>query len=87
VPHVAMVNLVADQDPEKRLVPELIQDDFKPDRVVQELEPLLVEGAARTKMMAGLAAVGAKLRAGREPGETAIAAVAAIVVETLGLAG
>ncbi len=82
VPHVAMVNLVAD----KRLVPELIQDDFTAGRIVQELEPLLLESEARAAMMAGLAAVGAKLRAGREPGETAIGAVAGIVVETLGLA-
>ena len=83
VPHVAMVNLVAD----KRLVPELIQDDFTAGRIVQELEPLLVEGAPRVEMMAGLAAVGAKLRAGRALDQTAIGAVASVVLETLGLAG
>jgi lipid-A-disaccharide synthase len=83
VPHVAMVNLVA----EKRLVPELIQDDFRAGRIVQELEPLLVEGEARAEMMAGLAAVGAKLRGGRGPGETAVGAVASEVMERLGLAG
>jgi len=82
VPHVAMVNLVA----EKRLVPELLQDDFKGEIVVQQLEPLLVDGRARLEMMTGLAEVGAKLRSGRAPGETAIATVAKIVVETLGLA-
>ncbi len=82
VPHVAMVNLVAD----KRLVPELIQDDFTAARIVQEFEPLLLQGEARAEMMTGLAAVGAKLRAGRAPGETAIGVVAGIVVETLGLA-
>jgi lipid-A-disaccharide synthase len=80
VPHVAMVNLVA----EKRLVPELIQDDFQASRIVQELEPLLEDGTPRAEMMAGLAAVGAKLRE-HSQGETAIAAVAGIVVETLGL--
>jgi lipid-A-disaccharide synthase len=78
-----MVNLVAD----KRLVPELIQDDFTAGRIVQELEPLLVEGAPRVEMMAGLAAVGAKLRAGRALDQTAIGAVASVVLETLGLAG
>jgi lipid-A-disaccharide synthase len=83
VPHVAMVNLVA----EKRLVPELIQDDFQAARIVQELEPLLVEGEPRAEMMAGLAAVGAKLRGGRGPGETAVGAVASEVMERLGLAG
>ena len=82
VPHVAMVNLVAD----KRLTPELIQDDFTAGRIVQELEPLLADGAARAEMMAGLAAVAAKLRAGRNGGETAIGAVATIVLERLGLA-
>jgi lipid-A-disaccharide synthase len=80
VPHVAMVNLVA----ERRLVPELIQDDFQAELIVQELEPLLVDGAARAEMMAGLAEVGEKLRAGRRAGETAIGAVASIVLETIG---
>src|SRR5579859_7383830 len=83
VPHVAMVNLVA----EKRLVPELIQDDFRAGRIVQELEPLLVEGEARAEMMAGLTAVRAKLSGGRGPGETAVGAVASEVMERLGLAG
>jgi lipid-A-disaccharide synthase len=76
VPHVAMVNLVANWDAAKRLVPELIQDDFTAGRVVQELEPLLVDGDARSEMMAGLADVGMRLRAGRAPGETAIQTVA-----------
>jgi len=83
VPHVAMVNLVA----EARLVPELIQDDFTAGRIVQELEPLLQDGPARAEMVAGLAAVAEKLRAGRDQGRTAIASVASIVMEMLGLAG
>jgi lipid-A-disaccharide synthase len=81
VPHVAMVNLIAD----KRLVPELIQDDFQAERIVQELEPLLADGIARAEMMAGLAAVRAKLSS--EPGETAIGSVAGVVMEMLGMAG
>jgi len=85
VPHVAMVNLVAD----KRLVPELIQDDFCAEVVVQQLEPLLAEGEARSAMMAGLAEVGKKLRAGRggPESQTAIGEVASITMEQLGLAG
>ena len=79
VPHVAMVNLIAD----KRLVPELIQDDFQAERIVQELEPLLTDGIARAEMMAGLAAVRAKLRSGL--GETAIGSVAGVVMEMLGV--
>jgi lipid-A-disaccharide synthase len=81
VAHVAMVNLVAD----RRLVPELIQDDFEAQRIVQELEPLLADGPAREQMVAGLAAVAEKLRGGRRPGNSAIAAVATIVLETIGL--
>ncbi len=89
VPHVAMVNLVANWDANRRLVPELIQDDFTAGRIVQELEPLLVDGGARSEMMAGLAAVGAKLRAGRDSssGETAIGTVASVVLQILGLGG
>jgi lipid-A-disaccharide synthase len=81
VPHVAMVNLVA----EKRLVPELIQDNFTGVHVVQELEPLLADGLARAEMMVELAAVAEKLRSGRGMNETAIVAVASIVLERLGL--
>lgn len=79
VPHVAMVNLVADQ----RLVPELIQDDFHPARVVQELEPLLADGPLRSEMVARLADVGRKLRSGRTAEETAIGAVAGEVLAML----
>ncbi len=64
VPHVAMVNLVA----EKRLVPELIQDDFTAGRIVQELEPLLADGGCAREMMAGLKAVAAKLHGSRMAG-------------------
>ena len=84
VPHVAMVNLVADQNPSNRLVPELIQDDFTAGRIVQELEPLLADGAARAEMMAGLKLVATKLHGGRAADETAIGAVAGIVLERLG---
>jgi lipid-A-disaccharide synthase len=82
VPHVAMVNLVA----EKRLVPELIQDDFTGETIVQELTPLLAEGTPRASMISGLQTVAEKLRFASNPGETAIAAVARITLETLGLA-
>ena len=81
VPHVAMVNLVAD----KRLVPELIQDDFTATNIVKHLTPLLAEGAPRTGMIAGLREVGEKLRQGRGQNQSAIARVASITLETLGL--
>jgi lipid-A-disaccharide synthase len=79
VDHVAMVNLVAG----KRIVPELIQDDFQAARIVQALEPLLAEGPLRAEMIANLQAVANRLRSGRKPGETAIASVASIVVKQL----
>uniref|UniRef100_E6QHW1 lipid-A-disaccharide synthase n=1 Tax=mine drainage metagenome TaxID=410659 RepID=E6QHW1_9ZZZZ len=79
VPHVAMVNLVA----EKRLVPELIQSDFTAENIAQYLTPLLAEGEPRSVMIRGLHLVADTLNAGRIPGKTAISRVAAIVVEAL----
>jgi lipid-A-disaccharide synthase len=59
VPHIAMVNLIA----EKRLVPELIQHDFTARNIVQSLEPLIEETAARREMLAGLRTLRQKLTA------------------------
>ena len=47
VPHVAMVNLIAD----KRVVPELIQSDFKAENIVEEIERLLPYVPPRQSMM------------------------------------
>jgi lipid-A-disaccharide synthase len=47
VPHVAMANLIAG----KRVVPELIQHDFTAARIVQQIGPLLPDGAPRESMM------------------------------------
>ena len=44
VPHVAMANLIAG----RRVVPELIQDDFTAANVVTALQPLLADGPDRT---------------------------------------
>jgi lipid-A-disaccharide synthase len=75
VPHVAMVNLIA----EKRLVPELIQSDFKAETIVQSLAPLLPEGPARASMMEGLKSVRQKLeRKEASPGRPASSAKSAI---------
>jgi lipid-A-disaccharide synthase len=86
VPHIAMANLIAG----KRVVPELIQDDFTAAKIVQHLGPLLPEGPPRESMMKELKAVGTSLRS-RHPlnhGETAgaIQRVAAVTLELLGLA-
>jgi lipid-A-disaccharide synthase len=53
VPHVAMANLIAG----KRVVPELIQHDFTAANIVQQLRPLLPDGAARQSMMKELGVI------------------------------
>jgi lipid-A-disaccharide synthase len=83
VPHVAMVNLIAG----KRAVPELIQNDFTAAKIVQQIEPLLPDGAPRESMKKELRAVGVLLRS-RQAGDahenaSAIGRVAAITLELL----
>ncbi|HEY1984644.1 MAG TPA: lipid-A-disaccharide synthase [Terracidiphilus sp.] len=53
VPHVAMANLIAG----KRVVPELIQDQFTASNIVRQLQPLLPDGPRRQSMMKELAAI------------------------------
>jgi len=81
VPHVAMPNLIAG----RRVVPELIQNDFTASNCVQYLRRLLPDGFDRQSMMEELAAVGSLLRShpacGR--GGNAIERVAEIVLEQL----
>jgi lipid-A-disaccharide synthase len=59
VPHVAMVNLIADS----RVVPELIQDDFTARNVVSHLQPLLENDDARGRMQSSLRAISDMLKA------------------------
>jgi lipid-A-disaccharide synthase len=47
VPHVAMANLIAG----KQVVPELIQSDFTAANIIQQIGPLLPDGAPRESMM------------------------------------
>jgi len=56
-PYFAMVNLIAG----KQIVPELIQDNFTPDRVAQEVERLLNSPEARNEMRRELAQVRERL--------------------------
>jgi len=58
VAHFAMVNLIAGEE----IVPELVQHDFTPAKVVAELNQILPDGPARDKMLEGLANVKARLR-------------------------
>jgi lipid-A-disaccharide synthase len=52
-----MVNLIAG----RRVVPELIQGDFTPQRVCQEILNLLASDEARANLRTGLADVRARL--------------------------
>jgi lipid-A-disaccharide synthase len=58
VPHFAMVNLIA----EKQVVPELVQSDFTPAKVVAELEKIIPDSPERSTMLAGLNEVRKRLR-------------------------
>lgn len=62
VPHVAMANLIAG----KRVVPELIQQDFTAANIVEHLGPLLPDGTARQSMMKELAEIRRALNLGSE---------------------
>jgi lipid-A-disaccharide synthase len=54
----AMPNLIAGE----KIVPELIQRDFTAQNVVRELEAIIPDGAARTKMQNALKMVQDRLR-------------------------
>ena len=58
VPRFAMVNLIAEEE----VVPELVQHDFTAENVVARLKEILPDGAARDRMLEGLARVKARLR-------------------------
>jgi lipid-A-disaccharide synthase len=60
VPFFSMVNLIA----ERRVVPELIQDDFTPAALEAEVRSLLGSSSAHEEMRVGLAGVRAKLGPG-----------------------
>jgi lipid-A-disaccharide synthase len=62
VPHFAMVNLIAGEE----VVPELVQRDFTPERVVGEVRKIIPDGEPRQKMLAGLHRVRDLLRGDRQ---------------------
>jgi lipid-A-disaccharide synthase len=83
VPHVAMANLIAG----KRVVPELIQNDFTAANIVQHIGLLLPDGVPRESMMKELRSVGGALHSRRaeKAGENtgAMDRVAAITIEVI----
>lgn len=85
VPHIAMANLIAG----RRVVPELIQNEFTAQNIVQHLQPLLPDGPSRQSMIQGLMAVRETLsadpRSGGSQGGTrgAIERLAAAVIEEM----
>jgi lipid-A-disaccharide synthase len=84
VPHVAMANLIAG----RRIVPELIQDQFTAANIVQQMEPLLSEGLARESMMEELRRVRTLLSTRPEAkggASGSIDRVAAVALECLGV--
>jgi lipid-A-disaccharide synthase len=86
VPHVAMANLIAG----KRVVPELIQNEFTAAKIVQQIEPLLPDGVPRESIMKELRAIGDLLRSRQadrpEDKGGAVERVAAVTFELLGIA-
>jgi lipid-A-disaccharide synthase len=79
LPHVAMPNLIAG----RRVIPELIQNEFTPANVVKALRPLLEEGAERATMIAELGEIRSALHIAAT-GETAIDRTADWVVRSAG---
>ena len=71
VPHVGMANLLASE----RLFPELIQNDFTPARLAQEVLALIADRARLKSIFQGLARVITRLQG---PGASARAAQVAL---------
>ncbi|MFN0062914.1 MAG: lipid-A-disaccharide synthase [Myxococcaceae bacterium] len=73
VSHVSLVNLLA----ERAVVPELLQDDMTPERIVDEIQRVWDAGPARDAQLAGMREVRERLG---EPGATARAAAEVLEV-------
>jgi lipid-A-disaccharide synthase len=81
VDRFAIVNLIAERD----VVPELVQDDFTPQRVSQELRRLIPEGEARAAMLQGFREVRQRLEPReRDGGASDRAAEIVLAVATAG---
>jgi lipid-A-disaccharide synthase len=83
VPHVAMANLIAG----KRVVPELIQNDFTASNIVRQLQPLLPDGPPRQSMMKELVAIRTSLLARVDEFNDNAGAISRVAEITLDLLG
>jgi lipid-A-disaccharide synthase len=79
VPFYAMPNLIA----EREVIPELVQQDFTTERVVSELEKILPDGAARERMLEGLAEVRARLQGSEAAAQDASSQAAEAVLKAI----
>jgi lipid-A-disaccharide synthase len=79
VSHYAMVNLIAGRE----IVPELIQERFTAESVVEHLRPLLTDGHERQRMMDDLAQVRHKLKKVDAPEANAIARAADAIMASV----
>jgi lipid-A-disaccharide synthase len=79
VPYYSMVNLVA----ERKIVPELMQDEATGENIAREAGVLLSDPAARTSMKQNLAEVAAKLQAREDPMQRAAGIVSEILKKEL----
>ena len=75
VDRFAMPNLIAEGD----VVPELVQDNFTPDRVCAELNRLMPEGGHRAAMMAGFGEVRRRLCGSGAGGDASTRAARAVL--------
>jgi len=81
VPHFAMVNLIAGLE----VVPELVQHDFTAENVVGRLNEIIVDGAARNKMIEGLVGVKARLGGAKEGTVHPVEGAADAILSILGV--
>ena len=75
VPHFAMVNLIAGEE----VVPELVQRDFTPERVADEINKIIPDGEPRQKMLDGLRRVRGMLRGDGQDAHPAERAARAVI--------
>ncbi len=83
VDRFAMVNLIAERD----VVPELVQADFTPQRLCDELRKILPDGPARNAMIEGFRGVRNRLEPAEPGGDASEGAAQAVLKIVEGRAG